>query len=248
MERLILSEYQGAVCTLSLNRPDTLNAISYEMFQQLRSEIELIIERKSEVLCVILKGNGKAFSAGHDLKAIGGDDSAALEHSDYEAATLEALSSLPMPVIAQVHRYCFTGALEMALAADLIFVSADVVIADTHAEWGLSPVWGMTQRLPRRIGLSAAKDLMFSCRKVGAEEALNMGLADRVFSVDELSQKTFEYAEQVANNSPHSIAVIKGIVSATDGLRIHDGLDYEYSNSPGACDDMNQRVSKFINK
>jgi enoyl-CoA hydratase/carnithine racemase len=246
MSEYLLKTIEKGVCTLSLNRPETMNALNHAVFEELEAAIRELEKSADTVGCVILKGEGKAFSSGHDLKDIdaGGED----EHSQYEASVLEALASLPMPTIAQVHRYCFTGALELALACDLIFIDAATRLADTHSKWGLSPIWGMTQRLPRRVGAARAKDMMFSSRQVEAEEALSIGLVDRVFAVDELGAETVAYARSVVENSPHSHRVCKQIVEATDGLRLHEGLDYEYTNSPGACADMKQRIEAFMSK
>ena len=246
MSEFLIKTVEGGICTLSLNRPESMNALNFAVFQQLEAAVKALEKSADSVGCVILKGEGKAFSSGHDLKDIdaGGEG----EHSQYEATVLEALASLPMPTIAQVHRYCFTGALELALACDLIFVDEATRLADTHSKWGLSPVWGMTQRLPRRIGAARAKDMMFSARLVGASEALAIGLVDRVFGEGELADQTLAYAQSVVDNSPHSHRVCKQIVEATDGLRLHEGLDYEYTNSPGACADMKQRIEAFMQK
>lgn len=246
MNEYVLVEIENRVCRLTLNRPKVLNALNYEVFKQLMAAVESIAGRGSEIACVILSGSGKAFSAGHDLNDISAGDEG--QHSEYEASVLEALASLPQPVIAQVHGYCFTGALELALAADLIFVDTDTKLADTHSKWGLSPVWGMTQRLPRRIGAARAKDMMFSSRLVDAEEALRIGLVDRVFRAGTLNDAVGEYAVAVAEHSAHSHRVAKSILEATDGLRIHEGLDYEYTNSPGACSDMAERLASFQEK
>ena len=246
MNEYVLMKVDERVCTLTLNRPKVLNALNVDVFKQLLSALEDIANRGDELGCVIIRGSGKAFSAGHDLNAISSGDEGA--HSEFEASVLEALASLPQPVIAQVHGYCFTGALELALAADLIFVDSDTRLADTHSKWGLSPVWGMTQRLPRRIGAARAKDMMYSSRLIAADEALQIGLVDRVFSVDALEAQVNVYARQVAANSAHSHQVCKKILEATDGLRIHEGLDYEYTNSPGACSDMAERLASFKKK
>lgn len=246
MENLIKLERAGRVCTIILNRPSVLNALNHDMFIELRENIDVIRSYGSDVGCVILRGEGKAFSAGHDLKSVSIDEP--LEPSDVEASTIEALASLPQPVIAQVHGYCFTGALELALAADLIFVDEKTRLADTHSQWGLSPIWGMTQRLPRRVGIANAKDMMFSSRLVDASQALNMGLVDRVFSIEALTEETLAYAQNVAKNSPYSHSICKSILESTDGLRIHEGLDYEYTNSPGACADMATRLAEFGKK
>ena len=243
MSEYILTEVGDRVCRLTLNRPQVLNALNHEVFTQLMTALETVAAKGEEVGCVILCGSGKAFSAGHDLNDIGSGEEA--KHADFEASVLEALASLPQPVIAQVHGYCFTGALELALAADLIFIDSDTKLADTHSKWGLSPIWGMTQRLPRRIGAARAKDMMYSSRLVGADEALQIGLVDRVFATGSLDEQVDEYARAIAANSSHSHQVCKKIIEATDGLRIHDGLDYEYTNSPGACSDMAERLASF---
>lgn len=246
MSELVSLDIEGQVCTLALNRPESLNALNHSLFEELEDHLLKIEQMEVDIACVILKGNGRAFSAGHDLKDIAGGE--VNEHNDFEATILEKLATLPLPVIAQVHGYCFTGALELALACDLIFIDEETKLADTHSAWGLSPIWGMTQRLPRRIGVSRAKEMMFSSRRVGAQEALRIGLVDKVFPVDGLSAETLAYAIKVASNSPYSIRASKKILEATDGLRLHDGLDYEYSNSPGACEDMQARVDSFTKR
>lgn len=246
MNDLVLYEIEKRVCTLTLNRPEVLNALNVDTFKQLEHRLKQIEAAGSEVGCVVLRGSGKAFSAGHDLRDIeaGAED----EHGEFEAAVLERLASLAVPVIAQVHGYCFTGALELALACDLIFIDDDTKLADTHSQWGLSPIWGMTQRLPRRIGASRAKEMMFSCRHIEAQEALRIGLVDRLFNVQSFAQDVRRYAESIVQNSSDSHRICKQIVEATDGLRIHEGLDYEYTNSPGACVDMQERVAAFTQK
>jgi enoyl-CoA hydratase len=246
MKDYVLTEFDGRICRLTLNRPEVLNALNYELFKQLEAAIDSVAARGSEIGCVILNGSGKAFSAGHDLNDISTGSEA--QHSEDEASILEALASLPQPVIAEVHGYCFTGALELALACDLIFIDGATKLADTHSKWGLSPVWGMTQRLPRRIGAARAKDLMFSSRLVEADEALAIGLVDRVVEPAALQAETLAYARTVAENSAHSHRVCKQIIEATDGMRVHDGLDYEYTNSPGACSDMQERLAAFQSK
>ena len=246
MKECVLVEFDGRVCRLTLNRPKVLNALNHEVFTQLKMAIESIAARGDEIACVILSGSGKAFSAGHDLNDISSGDEA--QHADFEASVLEILASLPQPVIAQVHGYCFTGALELALAADLIFIDSDTKLADTHSKWGLSPIWGMTQRLPRRVGAARAKDMMFSSRLIEADEALRIGLVDQVVPAGSLTDEVNKYAQAVAENSSHSHQVCKKIIEATDGFRIHEGLDYEYTNSPGACRDMAERLASFQEK
>lgn len=246
MNQSVLMETQGRLCRLTLNRPKVLNALNHEVFTQLEAAIASITSRAEDVGCVILSGSGKAFSAGHDLNDISSDEETT--QANFEASVLEALANLPQPVIAQVHGYCFTGALELALAADLIFVDSDTKLADTHSKFGLSPIWGMTQRLPRRIGAARAKEMMFSSRLVAADEALRIGLVDSVVPAGTLADTVTEYALNVAANSPYTHQICKQIMRDTDGFCIREGLDHEYTNSPGTCIDMPERIASFQKK
>ncbi len=239
----LLVEISDGIATLTLNRPEVMNALNHDVFTELRKAVADLASR-DDVGCVILCGAGRAFSSGHDLKDI--DAGTEADHAQFEANVLEQLAALPMPTIARVHKYCFTGALELALACDLIFIDEDTRLADTHSKWGLSPVWGMTQRLPRRVGAARAKDMMFSARLVEAQEALAIGLVEKVCAVDSLEEDTLAYARGVAENSVHSHRVSKDILDKTDGMALAEGLAYEYANSPGACDDAQERVASFI--
>ena len=150
---LVLREDKDSVCTLTINRPDKLNSLNVPVFEELRAHI-IALQEDDSVNCVVLRGAGKCFSAGHDLADIeeGEDVSSPFWHSE----TLRMLERLPKPVIAAVHGHCYTGALEVALAADFIVASDTARFGDTHAKWALTPVWGMSQRLPRRVGAGRA--------------------------------------------------------------------------------------------
>ena len=117
MSQLVIVEFDERIARITLNRPEVLNALNIEVFRQLADALEQIAARGDEIGCVIIRGAGKAFSAGHDLNDI--DAGAEDAHSEFEAGVLETMAALPQPLIAQVHGYCFTGALEVALAADL---------------------------------------------------------------------------------------------------------------------------------
>ena len=151
---------QDGIAILSLNRPEALNALSPNLFIELRGHIDAIREQTEDIGCVILRGEGRSFSAGNDIKAIQAGERAPSAH--FQAETLEAIERLPQPVIAAVQGHCYTGSLELALACDLLVAGESAKFADTHGKWGMSPTWGMSQRLPRRVGLLNAKELMLS--------------------------------------------------------------------------------------
>ena len=166
----------------------------------------------------------------------------------FQAKIIERLSQLPQPVIASVHGYCYTGALELALAADLIITTPSTKFADTHSKWGLSPLWGMTQRLPRRVGLSKAKEMMFTSATYLGTEALAIGLADRCVPDDKLEEVTAALVTAISANSPHTNKINKEILCETDGMELEDGLDHELDNSPGLCTDGVERLAAFKKK
>jgi enoyl-CoA hydratase len=234
---------QDGLATLTLNRPEVLNALSPRLFEELRAHIDDLAEQTDAIGCVILCGRGRSFSAGNDLKAIQAGESAPSPH--FQAETLDALENLPQPVIAAVQGHCYTGSLELALACDLMIVASDARIADTHGKWGMSPTWGMSQRLPRRVGLSAAKEMMFSGRVVSGEEAVAMGLAIRCAAVDELMSTSAAVARTFLENSWFTLRADKMLVNQGLNHTLSEGLEFERRNSPGRGPDMAERLRRF---
>ena len=177
MTALVLREDRDGLAILTLNRPDKLNALNLAMFRELRAHIEALATDDA-IGCVVLRGAGRCFCAGNDLGGIaaGGD----APPPGWQSETLRMLETLPKPVVAAVHGHCYTGALEVALAADFILAADDAKFGDTHAKWSLTPVWGMSQRLPRRVGAATAKRMMFTADTILADEALRIGLAEFV--------------------------------------------------------------------
>lgn len=240
---LVTFTQQTGVAILTLNRPDALNALSPDLFVELREHVDRLSAATDEIGCVVLRGAGRSFSAGNDLKAISNGEAAPGRH--FQAETLDAIESLPQPVIAAVQGHCYTGALELALACDLMICSTSAKFCDTHGKWGMSPTWGMSQRLPRRVGLLRAKEMMFSGRVVTAEEAVSMGLANKVVEDDELEAQSLAMADSFLENSWFTLRKDKELVNAGMHLGLADGLAYERENSPGAGPDMQERVARF---
>lgn len=228
---------------LSLNRPEALNALSPNLFVELRAHIDAIAESIDTIGCVILCGKGRSFSAGNDLKAIQSGEVAPSRH--FQAETLDAIEALPQPVIAAVQGHCYTGSLELALACDLLVAADDARFADTHGKWGMSPTWGMSQRLPRRVGLLKAKEIMFSGRIVGGEEAAGIGLANCCVPKDELMDRTIAMARGFLENSWFTLRADKMLVNKGLNYTLADGLQFERSNSPGRGPDLEERLKNF---
>lgn len=236
------SDREG-LAILTLNRPDALNALSPRLFEELRAHVDDLAGQTDDVGCVILCGRGRSFSAGNDLKAIQAGEAAPSPH--FQAQTLDAIEALPQPVIAAVQGHCYTGSLELALACDLIIAADDARIADTHGKWGMSPTWGMSQRLPRRIGLTAAKEMMFSGRVVSGEEALAMGLAIRCVPADTLMTAAKDMARSFLESSWFTLRADKMLVNRGLDYTLTDGLAFERDNSPGRGPDLEERLRRF---
>jgi enoyl-CoA hydratase/carnithine racemase len=240
-EALVLREDADGVATLTLNRPDKLNALTPALFVELRAQIDALAAQASSVGCVVLTGAGRAFCAGNDLAAIAAREQAPTPH--YQAETIDALESLPQPVIAKVRGYCFTGGLELALGCDLVVAAESAVFGDTHGKWGLVPVWGMSVRLPERVGRATAKDLMFTGRRVDGVEALRIGLADRCVPDGGLDAAVAGLAAEIVGNSWGTSRIDKQLLAASARMERREALLHERSAPFGLPDDMAERMA-----
>ncbi|MCP4225941.1 MAG: enoyl-CoA hydratase/isomerase family protein, partial [Actinomycetia bacterium] len=160
---LVVRQDADGVATLTLNRPEKLNALTPAVFIELRQHVDALADDES-VGCVILGGAGRSFCAGNDLGGISSGLKAPTPH--FQAETIDALEALPKPTIARIQGHCFTGGLELALGCDLLVAAETAQLGDTHGQWGLIASWGMTIRLPERVGVPKAKELMYTARRI----------------------------------------------------------------------------------
>lgn len=245
MTDTLLSADLDGLCTLTLNRPEKLNALDTALFRRLDEECARLESRGDSIGCVILRANGRSFCAGADLKAASGEPAPT---PIFKPSVIERLSQLPQPVIACVQGACVTGGLELALAADFIVASASARFADTHGRWGLVGGWGMSQRLPRRIGTANAKLMMMTGRYIDATEALRMGLVDLCFADDALEEGVAALARDILANSWHTNRASKRLLIETEGMRLADGLAHEHYRYPGVAPDCEERIAAFSRK
>lgn len=245
MGDLVIRTDHDGWAMLTLNRPEKLNALTVALFARLREHIEALREDEA-IRCVVVRGAGRCFSAGHDLEDIGAGE--AVPSRGWHSETLRMLESLPQPVIAAVHGHCYTGALEVALAADFIIAAEDARFGDTHARWALTPVWGMSQRLPRRVGTATAKRMMFTADMIDAEEAVRIGLAEYSVASDAFEREIESLAGRIADQSPFSHAANKQLLDVTDGMPLDAGLQHEVWKSAGRGPDAQDRIAAFTRK
>ena len=243
MSRIVRSDEAG-LCMLTLSRPEKLNALDTQAFEELEAQLAALEGQTEQVGCVVLRGAGRGFCAGADLEAMG----KAPVPPEYKPGVVARLARLPQPVIAAVHGVCLTGGLELALACDFILADARASFADTHGKWGLVGAWGMGQRLKRRIGAPAAKRLMMTGARIDAEEARALGLVDLVAPEDGLDALLAEFTAAVLANSWHTNFAAKRMMRETDGMSLEAGLAYEQAHYPGNAPDHAARVARFIKK
>ena len=202
----------------------------------------------SSVRVIVLTGEGRAFSAGVDLKALaagrvdGGSVSDLLNANARNAIRL--LTTVPQVTIAKINGFCFTGALELALACDLIVAADEAKLGDTHAKWGLRPTWGMSQRLIRAVGVARARDLSFTARTFSGQEAAAWGLAVSSVPLADLDAAVGELAASIVENSAGSIAAYKDLYRRALDVGLEDGLTYEATTSYPIAD-AQERVAGF---
>ena len=240
-EPLVLRDDADGIVTLTLNRPDKLNALNPALFVELRHHVDALAGQIESVACVVLTGAGRAFCAGNDLAAIAAREQAPTPH--FQAETIDAIEALPQPVIGKINGYCFTGGLELALGCDLIVAGESAVFGDTHGKWGLAPVWGMSVRLPERVGRGAAKDMMFTGRRVDGSEAERIGLADRCVPDADLDTAVADLAALIVANSWGTSRIDKLLLAASARMPRDEALLHERSAPYGVPDDMAERLA-----
>lgn len=243
-ETVLREDFEGWT-QLTFNRPQLLNSLTVEMFARLRDHVA-DLAASTGIGCVVLRGSGKCFSAGHDLSGIA--EGEAPPSRGWHSETLRLLEKLPMPVVAAVHGHCYTGALEVALAADFIVASDNARFGDTHAKFALTPVWGMSVRLPRRVGIATAKRLMFTAAMFGADEAVRIGLAEYSVPHDEFEAEIARLAGEIAAQSHFSHAAIKRLLDRADGRPADEALVREWMDGEGRGPDMQERIAAVMGR
>lgn len=240
---LVLRDDAGGVATLTLNRPDKRNALNIDLFAALDVHLAALESETGTIGAVVLRANGPVFSAGADL---GKQQRAPVKN--FQAKTIERLANLPQPVIAAVHGPCFTGGLELALAADIILAAESARFADTHAKYGLVPGWGMSQRLPRRVGTFKAREMMFTARAIDGRTAERIGLANLCVADDAFEAELAALARDITALSWHSHRGNKRLQIETADMALAQGLAHESYRGPGIAPDFAERVGSTFGK
>lgn len=247
----LLVERKDGVGWITFNRPEVLNALDVQSRREL---IECLgeMERDPSIAVVALTGGGdKAFCAGADLKMfVGFSPKKARDYVRLAKAATRKIETLQKPVIAAVNGVALGTGCEIALACDLVVASRNARFGQTEVNVGLIPGAGGTQRLPRVIGLKRAKELIFTGRLLDADEALELGLVNRIVESDDLRKAVNELAQKLREKSPVILQYAKKCINKSIETDLQAGLKYEsklFSQCFGT-EDQKEGVTAFLEK
>jgi len=244
----ILIETVERVNWITINRPESLNSLNPEVLTEIGIAIEQA-DQDPEVAVIVLTGAGRAFCAGVDLKSLQGLEGGDVGDSLNSVARQiqDKIAGIGKVVIAMVNGFCLTGGLELALACDLIIAADEAKFGDTHAKWGIRCTWGMSQRLPQRVGELKAREMTYTADMINGVEAAKIGLANRSVPLSQLKGVVQSMADRIKQNSLDAIAAHKFLYNQSQKDRMAQGLEREYSTKP-KISDTSERLTGFIKK
>lgn len=235
------------VAYIRLNRPEKLNSLTEVMLKEWRAVLE-DLENDSSCRVIVITGEGKAFSAGVDLEVF---QTIKVEPGfqmwEDGIAIMKLLEYMPQVTICMLNGYCFTGAMEIMMAFDLIVAAEEAKIGDTHSKWSIPPKWGMTQRLQQQVGLRKAKELSFTAKAISGKEAERIGLVNHAVPLEQLADRTNELVQDILKNSAQTIAVEKELYQYGSVNGLQDGLNYEAEHK-SVLNDKQDDLKNFKSK
>lgn len=241
----------GPIATITLSRPGKRNSMTLEMIDHLGETIRGLRDGDRPRILIIRGDGEEALAAGVNLSIIVNmDPEEARDFSRGVQDILTDIESLPIPVIAAVTGYALGGGLELALACDIILAGENAKLGFPEVNLGIVPGWGGAIRAPKRVGLGRARDLIYSGRTIGAQEALNIGLVDAVFPMETFNGDVMEYATVLASKSANSLALAKSAVLRGMEASLEAGLALE-REAFALCfahPDAKEGISAFLEK
>ena len=246
-ESLVSCRRIGHLAWLTIERPEVMNCLSFPTLKRFRMLLEELRE-DATLRCILIRGAGeKAFCAGADLKERRTMPADRVPHFVRNIrALMEDVEQMPQPTIAVINGFAFGGGTELALACDLRVASENAVLGLTETSLAIIPGAGGTQRLPRLVGKSRAKDLILTARRLEVEEAVSMGLVNRSAPKGCLEEVALEVAEKIASNGPVAIRAAKEAIDRGSELPLVEGLEIEaecYSRTLATSDRLEALVA-----
>ena len=246
-------ERDGYVVTITIDRPKALNALNTKTLRELKQCLTQIHhEARDETRAIVLTGAGdKAFVAGADISEMvdfGVEEARAFSSLGHRVFDL--ITAVPFPVIAAVNGYALGGGCELMLACDLAYASRKARFGQPEVNLGVTPGFGGTQRLIRRIGLARARELIYTGEMIDAERACAIGLVNDIFDHDSLMEHVHERAQLIASKAPLAVAQAKRVTEMgyDEGLRAANQLEQQAFGLLFGTEDMREGMRAFLEK
>ncbi len=228
---LVLLDKVDGVATITLNRPEAMNALSKALRVELCAACQ-DVSSDDDIHALIVTGAGeRAFTAGLDLKELGESGLGPANDRDASTNPVFALTEMPIPVIGAINGVAITGGFELALACDIRIASTNARFADTHARVGITPGWGLSQKLSRFVGLSRACELSFTGQFLDARTACEWGLVNHVYQPDELMPAALALARDMTTIDRDFLKVYKSLIMTGFDRNLADGMAHEHEVS-----------------
>ncbi|MEX0286143.1 MAG: enoyl-CoA hydratase [Paracoccaceae bacterium] len=226
-DEVLLVNRDGPVVELTLNRPKVMNAMNQALVARL-TEVMKTLETDKDLRAIILTGNGRAFSAGVDLKELSEKPGAIEDMKWYgDDSVFDLMRRSQIPMIAAINGVAVTGGLELAMMSDFMIASDAARFADTHARVGITPSWGMTQVLPLLIGINRARQMSLTGEFVSAQKACDWGLVNEVVPADQLMTRARALAAQIAETDHVTMSRLRTLINASAETTLSEGLACE---------------------
>jgi len=247
--RYVAYEKREGVAVVTLGRPEKLNALSREVLEDLLEVLEAI-SRDPEVRAVVIAGSGKAFCAGADVSEFAKSLPEIREFIDLGRRVFEMLETMDKPVVAAVHGFALGGGFELALSCDLIVAAEGAQLGSPEINLGIVPGWGATQRLLATVGPYKARELVLLGDRITAEEALRLGIVNRVVPADRVLEEALTIARKLAEKSPVALSAAKSIVNRGLKALISVGLEVERDTfmAVASTEDAREGVRAFLER
>jgi enoyl-CoA hydratase len=247
----LLVDIRNNTALVTINRPDKLNALNHQTLVELKTVFEEL-KNNEEVLTVIITGSGeKAFVAGADISELNKLNMLeGKKFAEFGQSVFNAIENFDKPVIAAVNGFALGGGCELALACHFRIASENAKFGQPEVNLGIIPGYGGTQRLARLIGSGRAMEMILTGDMVDANEALRVGLVNKVFPLSELKSKAFEIAQKINSKGQQAIRLAIKAVKATDKMNLQEGLDFEAVLFAMCCgtDDFKEGTLAFLEK
>ena len=225
MPDVILSEVDGHVGIVRLNRPEVLNALNLELMKKLVAQLEAY-DDDPDIYAILLSGSEKVFAAGADITDMA-DASTFDMYSRNQFARWERIKKISKPIVAAISGYALGGGCELAMHCDIIIASETAKFGQPEINIGVMPGAGGTQRMTRAVGKAVAMDVVLSGRFLSAREALSAGLVSRVVPKENFYDEALRIAQELAKKPPLALRLAKESVLKAHEMSLSDGLEYE---------------------